>query len=157
MIEQARRLEQRGLELLWIGQLYEYEALALAALLGRETQRIALAHLREASAAAGRPFPRIAVGLPIAVCRDREAARATAARMLAESSALPSYRAVLARGGAAAPEDVAILGDEAEVRGQLARLAALGVSDFNAVCMPVPGEPDSLERTLALLAEQGQS
>ncbi|TMA31910.1 MAG: LLM class flavin-dependent oxidoreductase [Deltaproteobacteria bacterium] len=42
MIEQARRLEQRGLELLWIGQLYEYEALALAALLGRETQRIAL-------------------------------------------------------------------------------------------------------------------
>ena len=286
MIEQARRLEQRGLELLWIGQLYEYEALALAALLGRETQRIALgtwvvptyprhpgvlaqqaltaqaasrnrlvlgiglshqvviekrlgldfsrpvrhmreylavllpllrgepvahdgqlfrvrlslnvpgaeapqvlvgalgpqmlrlcarvadgvaiwlggaeylerfalAHLREASAAAGRPFPRIAVGLPIAVCRDREAARATAARMLAESSALPSYRAVLARGGAAAPEDVAILGDEAEVRGQLARLAALGVSDFNAWCVPIPEEPDSLERTHALLAEQG--
>ena len=271
MIEQARALEQRGLELLWIGQLYEYEALALAALLGRETQRIALGtwvvptyprhpsvlaqqaltaqaasgnrlvlgiglshqvviekrlgldfsrpvrhmreylevllpllrgepvahdgqllpraalrerprrggaarasrrtrtadaaavahasptawrsgwaaptsssashstHLREASAAAGRPFPRLAVGLPIAVCRDRAAARATAARWLAQSSALPSYQAVLARGGAAAPEDIAILGDEAEVRAQLARLAALGVSDFNAVCVPLPG------------------
>jgi 5,10-methylenetetrahydromethanopterin reductase len=284
MIEQARALEQRGIEMLWIGQLYEYEALALAALLGRETQRIALgtwvvptyprhpsvlaqqaltaqaasrnrlvlgiglshrvviekrlgldfsrpvrhmreylevllpllrgepvAHegqcfrvrlsmsvpdakappvlvgalgpqmlrlcarladgvaiwlggadflerfalaiLREASAAAERPFPRLAVGLPIAVCRDRAAARSVAAHWLAQSSALPSYQAVLARGGAAAPEDIAILGDEAFVRDQLARLAALGVSDFNAVCMPFPEEPDSLGRTLALLAE----
>jgi F420-dependent oxidoreductase-like protein len=118
-------------------------------------ERFALAHLREASAAAGRPFPRVAVGLPIAVCRDRAAARAAAGRWLAASSALPSYQAVLARGGAAAPEDIAILGDEAEVRAQLARLAALGVSDFNAVCVPVPEEPDSLERTHALLAERG--
>lgn len=115
-------------------------------------ERFALAHLREASAAAGRPFPRLAVGLPIAVCRDPAAARLVAARWLAQSSALPSYRAALARGGASAPEDVAIVGDEAEVRGQLARLAALGVSDFNAVCIPLPGEPDSLERTHALLA-----
>src|SRR5262245_38706074 len=237
MIEQARRLEERGLDRIWIGQLYEYEALALAAVLGRETQRIAmgtwvvptqprhptvlaqqaltaqaasgnrlvlgiglshqvviekrmgldfsrpvrhmreylevlmpllrgdpvshagdcfrvrlavsvpgatappvlvgalgpqmlrlsarradgvaiwlggagflehfaLAHLRDASAQAGRPFPRLAVGLPIAVCRDRAAARAEAARWLAESSALPSYRSVLARAGAAAPDDV---------------------------------------------------
>jgi len=283
MIEQARGFEERGLDRVWIGQLYEYDALALAAVLGRETQRIglgtwvvptqprhpsalaqqaltaqaasgnrvvlgiglshrvviekrmgldfarpvrhmreclevllpllrgepvshagecfrvrlavsvpgaiappvlvgalgpqmlrlsarladgvaiwlggaeflerfALAHLREASAAAGRPFPRLAVGLPIAVCRDRAAARAEAARWLAESSALPSYRAVLARGGVGAPEDVAILGDESEVRAQLARLAELGVTDFNAVCMPLPAEPDSLERTHALLA-----
>ena len=284
IVEQARALEQRGLDLLWIGQLYDYDALTLAALLGRETQRIALgtwvvptyprhpaamaqqaltaqaasrdrlvlgiglshrvviekrlgldfsrpvrhmreylevllpllrgepvahdgqrfrvrpsldvpgakappvlvgalgpqmlrlcarladgvaiwlggaeflerfalAELREASAASGRPFPRLAVGLPVAVCRDRAAARAAAAHMLAQSSALPSYRAVLARGGAAAPEDVAILGDEAEVRAQLARLAALGVSDFNAWCVPVPEEPDSIERTHALLGE----
>ena len=287
MIEQARELERRGLDRVWIGQLYEYDALALAAVLGRETQRIALgtwvvptqprhpsalaqqaltaqaasgnrlvlgiglshqvviekrmgldfarpvrhmreylevllpllrgepvahegecfrvrlsvsvpeakpppvlvgalgpqmlrlsarladgvaiwlggaeflerfalAHLREASAAAGRPFPRLAVGLPIAVCRDRAAARAEAARWLAQSSALPSYQAALARGGAAAPEDVAILGDESEVRAELARLAALGVTDFNAVCMPGPGEPDSLERTHALLGEMAR-
>src|SRR5688572_13548628 len=42
MIEQTRRLEQRGLDRVWIGQLFEYEALVLAAVLGRETQRIAL-------------------------------------------------------------------------------------------------------------------
>jgi F420-dependent oxidoreductase-like protein len=115
-------------------------------------ERFALAQLREASQAARRPFPRLAVGLPIAVCTDRAAARAEAARLLAQSSALPSYRAALARAGASAPEDVAILGDEAHVRAELARLAALGVSDFNAVCMPVPGEPGSLARTHALLA-----
>ena len=285
VIDEARRLEQAGLDLLWIDQLYDYEALSLAALLGRETRRIALgtwvvptyprhpsvlaqqaltaqaasgnrlvlgiglshrvviekhlgldfsrpvrhmreylevllpllrgepvahdgqcfrlrirvgvpgaeappvlvgalgpqmlrlcarkadgvaiwlggaeflerfalAHLREASAAAGRSFPRLAVGLPIAVCRDRNAAREAAARWLAPSSALPSYRSVLARGGVAAPEDVAILGDEAEVGVQLERLAALGVSDFNAWCIPLPEERDSLERTHALLAER---
>jgi 5,10-methylenetetrahydromethanopterin reductase len=116
-------------------------------------ERFAHAHLREASDAAGRAFPRVAVGLPIAVCTDRPAARALTARWLAQSSSLPSYQGVLAHGGATAPEDVAILGDEAEVRAQLERLAALGVSDFNAVCMPLPDEPDSLERTHALLAE----
>ena len=58
---------------------------------------------------------------------------------------------MLALGGVHAPS-VAILGDEVEVRAQLARLAALGVSDFNAVCVPIPDEPDSLERTHALLA-----
>ena len=43
IIEQARRLEQRGLERLWIGQVDDYDALALCALVGRETRRIALA------------------------------------------------------------------------------------------------------------------
>jgi alkanesulfonate monooxygenase SsuD/methylene tetrahydromethanopterin reductase-like flavin-dependent oxidoreductase (luciferase family) len=120
-------------------------------------ERFALAQLREASAAAGRPFPRLAVGLPVAVCRDRAAGRASMTRLLAQSSALPSYQAVLARGGVAAPEDVAILGDETEVRAQLERLAALGVTDFNAVCLPVSDEPDSLERTHALLAEMSRA
>src|SRR5262245_40142622 len=50
-------------------------------------ERFALAELRAGSAAAGRPLPRIAVGLPIAVCTDRAAGRAAAARMLAQSSA----------------------------------------------------------------------
>jgi len=87
------------------------------------------------------------------VCRDLAAGRAAAARMNAQSAALPSYQGALARGGAKGAEDVAILGDEASVRAQLARLAALGVSDFNAVCIPIPEEPDALERTHALLAD----
>jgi len=283
VIEQARQLEARGLGALWIDQLYDYEALSLAALLGRETRHIALGSwvvptpprhpvvlaqqaltaqaasgnrlllgiglshraviekrlgldyakpvrqmrevlevllpllrgesvdyrgefqrvrlsvgiagaeappvlvgalgpqmlrlaarladgvaiwlggapfledfalplLREASDAAGRPLPRLAVGLPVAVCRDPHAARAVVAQRLAASAALPSYRDTLARGGAAAPEDVALVGDEAEVGDALAQLAALGVGDFNAWCVPLPDEPEAMERTHALLA-----
>jgi F420-dependent oxidoreductase-like protein len=116
-------------------------------------ERFALAELRQGSAAAGRPFPRLAVGLPIAVCRDVEAGRAAAERQNAQSAALPSYQGALARGGAKGAADVAILGDESAVRAQLARLAALGVTDFNAVCVPIPEEPHAIERTHALLAE----
>jgi alkanesulfonate monooxygenase SsuD/methylene tetrahydromethanopterin reductase-like flavin-dependent oxidoreductase (luciferase family) len=86
------------------------------------------------------------------VCNDLAAGRAAAARQNAPSAALPSYQGALARGGAKGPEDVAILGDEAAVRAQLARLAALGVSDFNAVCVPIPEEPGAIERTQTLLA-----
>ena len=284
MIEQARALEQRGIELLWIGQLYDYEALALAALLGRETQRIALGtwvvptyprhpsvlaqqaltaqaasdnrlvlgiglshqvviekrlgldfsrpvrHMREylevllpllrgePVAHEGQLFPRAA----LRECPRREGAtRASRRTRTADAAAVrarsptawrsgwrrrvpralrarapargerrggasvpaprrgppdrglprsrgrardgramagPELRAALVpgrararrRGGARGHRDP---GDEAEVRAQLARLAALGVSDFNAVCMPFPEEPDSLERTHALLAE----
>jgi F420-dependent oxidoreductase-like protein len=122
-------------------------------------EQFAVPLLREASAAAGRPFPRLAVGLPIAVCSDLAAGRAAAARQNDQSAALPSYQGALARGGAKGPEDVAILGDETAVRAQLARLAALGVTDFNAVVTPIPEEPGAVERTHALLAalarEQG--
>ena len=115
-------------------------------------ERFALAHLREASAAAGRPFPRLAVGLPIAVCqRSRGRARVRGAGSR-RAPRCPPTRGARAR-RLAAPEQVAILGDEAQVRAELDRLAALGLSDFNAVCVPSPDEPDSLERTHALLAE----
>ena len=116
-------------------------------------ERFALAELRAGAEAGGRPLPRIAVGLPVAVCSDRAAGRAAAAAMNSQSAALPSYQGALARGGAKGPEDVALIGDEAHVRAELARLAALGVTDFNAVCTPIPEEPDALERTHALLAE----
>jgi F420-dependent oxidoreductase-like protein len=119
---------------------------------GREyLERFALEQLRAGSDAAGRPFPRVAVGLPIAVCSDVAAGRAASARMNEQSAALPSYQGALERGGAKGPEDVSILGDEDQVRAELAALAQLGVTEFNAVCVPVPGEPDSLERTTELL------
>jgi F420-dependent oxidoreductase-like protein len=114
-------------------------------------ERFALEQLRAASRAAGRPFPRLAVGLPIAVCSDAAAGRAAAAQMIEQSAALPSYRDALTRGGVG-PGDVALVGNEDQVRAQLARLAALGVSDFNAVCIPVPEEPGAIARTHALLA-----
>ena len=67
----------------------------------RYLEEFALPRVRRAAQQAGRPAPRIVCGLPVAVTRERAAARAAAARLLAQSSRLPSYRAVLEREGAA--------------------------------------------------------
>jgi alkanesulfonate monooxygenase SsuD/methylene tetrahydromethanopterin reductase-like flavin-dependent oxidoreductase (luciferase family) len=100
---------------------------------------------------AGRPLPRVACGLPVAVTRDPERARAAADHMLAVSARLPAYRRALEREGARQPSDVAIVGDEEEVARRLRSLAALGASDFHAVPIPVPEDPDAVGRTLERL------
>jgi F420-dependent oxidoreductase-like protein len=101
-----------------------------------------------AASAAGRPSPRIVCSLPIAVTADPAAARAAADKVLAIYGQLPSYRAMLDREGAAGPGDVAIVGDEDTVTGQLLALADAGVTDFTAV--QFTRGPDR-ERTRTLL------
>src|SRR5947208_7714253 len=59
--------------------------------------------LVEAAAKAGRPAPRVVVGLPIAVTRDVAAARASAGRQFQIYRMLPSYRAMLDRAGVEGP------------------------------------------------------
>ena len=73
--------------------------------------------INEAAAEAGRPVPRIGVGLPVCVTDDVAAAREKAAEVFSIYGHLPSYRAMLDREGAAGPADVAIVGSEAEVTG----------------------------------------
>lgn len=114
----------------------------------------ALPLLRAAAAEAGRAAPRVVCGLPVAVTDDPEAGRAAIARVVGPSARLPSYRAVLAAGGVDRAEEVALVGGEAELGERLAALAALGVSDFHAVIVPVPGEPDSVGRARRFLAER---
>ncbi|MDH5673358.1 MAG: TIGR03564 family F420-dependent LLM class oxidoreductase [Myxococcales bacterium] len=104
--------------------------------------------LNEAAAAAGRPTPKVVVGLPVAVTDDVEAARAKAARGFQTYGMLPSYRAMLDREGAKGPADVAIVGDADAVGEQLGKLAEIGVTDFQAVPFPVgEDKPASLART----------
>jgi F420-dependent oxidoreductase-like protein len=106
----------------------------------------------EAAAKAGRPAPRVVVGLPIAVTTEIAAAREVAARAFQIYGFLPSYRAMLDREGAEGPADVAVVGDEASVGEQLRHLAAIGVTDFLAAPFPVGSDPRaSVERTRALL------
>ena len=112
----------------------------------------AVPRLREAAERAGRPPPRVVAGLPVCVCDSEAAGRAAVAEMVTQSAALPSYRAVLEREGARSPEDVGLVGSESEVREELERLAALGVTDFNAVVAGAGGEPESARRTLDFLA-----
>jgi alkanesulfonate monooxygenase SsuD/methylene tetrahydromethanopterin reductase-like flavin-dependent oxidoreductase (luciferase family) len=85
-----------------------------------------------AADAAGRPSPRIVCILPVCVTSDPAAARASADQEFAIYGQLPSYRAMLDREGAAGPGEVAIVGDEDEVAGQILALAEVGVTDFVA-------------------------
>jgi F420-dependent oxidoreductase-like protein len=83
-----------------------------------------------AAAEAGRPEPRIGVGLPVCVTGDVDEARKKASEVFAIYGQLPSYRAMLDREGAVGPADVAIVGTEEEVRTEIRRLADIGVTDF---------------------------
>lgn len=104
--------------------------------------------LTAAAADAGRPSPRVVCILPVAVTDDIPAARERAAKVFAVYGQLPSYRAMLDLEGAAGPADVAIVGDESVVGGQIAALADAGVTDF--VAAPFSGGSDA-ERTREFL------
>ena len=81
---------------------------------------------------AGRPSPAVAVGLPVCVTNDVDAARARADRDFAIYGQLPSYRAMLDREGAATPADVAIIGNATEVADRIGALAGCGATVFAA-------------------------
>ena len=106
----------------------------------------------EAAARAGRPAPRVVVGLPIALTTDRGAAREAAARIFQIYGALPSYRAMLDREGVEGPADVAIVGDESALAAQVEELRTIGVTDYLAIPFPVGRDAlASVERTRELL------
>lgn len=88
--------------------------------------------INAAAQEAGRPAPRVVCVLPVCVTDDIEAAKARAAKVFEIYGHLPSYRAMLDREGAAGPADVAIVGDEDTVAGQITALADCGVTDFVA-------------------------
>lgn len=103
--------------------------------------------LNAAADEAGRPSPRVVVALPTAVTDEEAAARERAATVFAIYGGLPSYRAMLDREGVEAPADVAIVGDESSVRGQIEEIFAQGATEF--VVVPFAER----ERTLAAVAE----
>jgi F420-dependent oxidoreductase-like protein len=108
--------------------------------------------LREAAKQAGRPEPRVVAGFPILLTNKPAEAREKIGKSLLIYGQLPSYRAMLDREGAAGPGDVAIAGDEAQLRREIARLREIGVTDFDAAITPV--EDGAYERTLAFLASE---
>lgn len=119
-------------------------------------ETVAIPAITAAAREAGRKPPRILSGFPIAVTTNAEAARAAAAKIFAGYGAMPSYRAVLDKEGAAEPSGIAVIGTEAEVRSHLGHLAEIGVTDFLGATYPVEGDAGAQERTQALLAEVAQ-
>ncbi len=103
-----------------------------------------------AAAEAGCPQPRIVVGLPIVLTNDPSGAREKLGQVLQTYGLVPSYRSMLDREGAAGPADIAIAGDETELRTRIDRLREIGATDLMAAIIPV--EEGAMDRTLECLA-----
>ena len=94
---------------------------------------------------------RVVAGMPIVLTTNVDQAKAQIAETLTIYGQLPSYRAMLDREGAAGPADIAIVGDENQLRSSIKRMQDIGVTDFNAAVMST--EEGAYERTLAFLGE----
>jgi F420-dependent oxidoreductase-like protein len=105
--------------------------------------------ISKAAEAAGRPSPRIGAAMPICVTDDVDGARARAAKVFQIYGVLPSYRAMLDREGAAGPEDLAIIGNEAAVKVEVGRLEDAGVTEF--IATEFAATDDERTRTRELL------
>jgi 5,10-methylenetetrahydromethanopterin reductase len=106
-------------------------------------------HIIPSFQAAGRLDPAIVAGMPIVLTTNVDQAKEKIAQDLTVYGQLPSYRAMLDREGAAGPADIAIVGDENQLRGQIKRFQDLGVTDFNAAIMDT--EDGAYARTLEFL------
>jgi F420-dependent oxidoreductase-like protein len=98
---------------------------------------------------AGRPAPRVAVGLPICLTADPDGAREQAAQVFSIYGQLPSYRAMLDKEGAAGPADVAIVGDEAALAAGIKAVEAAGATEFVGA---VFGDAADRQRTVEFLS-----
>ncbi len=99
---------------------------------------------------AGKPAPRIVAGFPIVLTNDVDQVRGALAKRMEVYGHIPSYRRMLDMEEADSPCDLAIVGDERSLRRELSRLKSIGVTDFNAFCVPVDDE--AIERTMTFLA-----
>lgn len=106
--------------------------------------------LRAAAETARRPNQRVIAALPVCVTEDVAGAVGRAAAIFQMYGYLPSYRAMLDREGVKGPEEIAIVGSEAEVGDRIRALGDIGVTDFAA--SEFGGNPDEVARTRALLA-----
>lgn len=107
-------------------------------------------HILASLKAAGSADPTVVAGLPIVLTNNVDEAKAQIDKNLMIYGQLPSYRAMLDREGAAGPSDIAIVGDENQLRGQIKRYEDMGVTDFNAAIMGV--EEGAYDRTMEFLS-----
>jgi len=105
--------------------------------------------LNASAQSAGRPAPSVVAGVPIGLTMNPDTLREQTARNLMIYGQLPSYRAMLDREGAAGPADIAVLGDENALRGEIQRYQDAGVTEFNAAI--VSEDEEGYRRTLEFL------
>lgn len=108
--------------------------------------------INKSASAAGKPKATIAAGFPIVLTNDLDGARELISRELQIYGMLPSYRSMLDKEGLEGPADLAIAGDETELRSKVQQLKDIGVTDFCASI--VAGDTETHDRTLEFLASE---
>lgn len=106
--------------------------------------------INAAAEAAGKPTPKVIVGLPVSVTKDVDSAKAAILSSFGASGEMPAYRAMLDAEGADTIADVCVVGDEDSVLRQLQRIAGTGATEFAALPF---GDTATVERTIGLLAD----
>jgi F420-dependent oxidoreductase-like protein len=107
-----------------------------------------------AAESAGRPRPRVGVGLPVAVTNDVGAALERAAASYAIYGTLPSYKRLLDEAGLDGPAGVVIAGDEDEVAGRIRALADVGATELLAAPIGSRAVREETLRFLGALAQE---
>ena len=108
--------------------------------------------ISQSASEAGLPAPRVIGGFPMLLTEDKERALKLMSKVYKMYGMLPSYRAMLDREGAAGPEDIALVGNESELRAEMDRIRDAGVTDLKVAVTPM--DEESGQRTLDFLAEQ---
>lgn len=115
-------------------------------------EELTIPTIRAAAKSAGRPAPQIVAGMPVVLTNDKNAAYEALSQLMKAYRHIPSYSKMLDREGVAQPWDIALVGDEAELRSQLSQLRDIGVTDLNAFCQPT--DSDAISRTMQFLASE---
>jgi len=110
--------------------------------------------LRAAAARAGRPEPRVVVGIPVCVTDDPDGARDRVRALMERSASMPAYARQLAAEGLTDPVDLVVLGAEAEVTERLAAYRAAGMTEL---CANLVGSAEERARTTAFLTGPGRA
>jgi F420-dependent oxidoreductase-like protein len=114
--------------------------------------------ITKAAAEAGRPAPRVIVGVPVAICRNDEVdgARAWANQVLGQAAYSPNYQRLLGRGNATNTGDILAAGDESAVIDRLRAFRDAGATDLAVRVLPFGAHREarieSLKRTLTFVA-----
>ena len=100
----------------------------------------------------GRPRPAIVAGMPVVLTNDKDSVYESLFHLMKTYRHIPSYSKMLDREEVAEPRDIALVGNEVELRSQLVRLKNIGVTDLNAFCQPT--DSNAISRTMAFLASE---
>ena len=122
-------------------------------MVGKNTIRGSTApRIAKAAAEAGRPAPRVVVALPVCVHDDQAQATARAVQIFQGYGNLPNYRRQLDAEGLDQAGEIAVVGNEDEVRAELGAYFDAGATEVIASIYPAGDDSrGSFARTTALL------